>query len=89
MKAVALTPAEWEWFKQLARPSAVTRVPPIGIRRKLVDLLLIEEKRGSGLGPTTQGRDVLKLIDERWRVGYQWRKPRRCIVNSKKSALAD
>ncbi len=77
MDDIELSPAEWEWFKQLARSSAASRAAPIEVRRKLVTLKLIEEKRGGDLGPTLHGRDVLKLVDARWRGGWRWREPRR------------
>ena len=51
-------------------------VPPAAIRRKLLELKLLEEKRGS-LFATTQGRDVLKLVDAHWRGGYKWCPPRK------------
>jgi hypothetical protein len=60
-----LTPVEWDWFKQLARSRPSTRVPPVAVRRKLLELKLMEEKRGGALGPTVQGRHVLKLVDDR------------------------
>jgi hypothetical protein len=73
---VELTPEEWEWFKQLARADAVRHVPPAAIRHKLLELKLLEEERGS-LFATTQGRDVLKLVDAPWRGGYKWCPPRK------------
>lgn len=71
MSDFELTPLEWEWFKQLARAQPAKRVPPVAVRRKLLELKLMEEKRGGGLGPTVQGRHVLKLVDERWRQVYR------------------
>ena len=76
MSAIQLTAVEWEWFKQLARSRLVNRTPPKDIRRKLVELNLVEEKRDGGLGPTAQGRDVLKLVDDRWRRRYRRKEPR-------------
>ena len=76
MDDVELTPIEWEWFKQLARSRPVNQRPPTDIRRKLVELRLMEDKPGGAFGPTTEGRAVLKLVDGRWRGGYKWREPR-------------
>lgn len=73
MNAIVLTPVEWEWFKQLARSRVENRMAPQDIRRKLVELKLMEESRVGGLGPTVQGRDVLKLVDDRWRGAYRRR----------------
>ena len=65
MSDFELTPLEWEWFKQLARTHPAKRAPPVAVRRKLLELKLLEEKRGGVLGPTLQGRYVLKLVDTR------------------------
>ena len=66
MSDFELTPLEWEWFKQLARSRPAKRVPPVAVREKLLELKLMEEKRGGDLGPTVQGLHVLKLVDDRW-----------------------
>ena len=73
MNAVELTPEEWEWFKQLARVSPLNRKPPQDVRHKLLELRLVEENRGGGLGPTAEGRDVLRLVDTRPRGGSRRR----------------
>jgi len=76
MDAVNLTPAEWEWFKHLARKSSAQTVPPADIGCKLVGLRLLEETRGGGLALTMQGLNVLKLVDRQWHRRYRWRTPR-------------
>jgi hypothetical protein len=76
MNAVELTPEEWEWFKHLARLRPLDRRPPRDIRRKLLELKLVEEGRGGGLAPTAEGRDVLTLVDTRPRGGWRRRESR-------------
>jgi hypothetical protein len=76
MDAVELTPQEWEWFKQLARLSPLNRKLPTDIRWKLLKLKLVKEDVGGVLGPTAEGRDVLRLVDDRPRASWRKRESR-------------
>jgi hypothetical protein len=68
-----LTAEEWEWFKQLARVKRSGRAAPPAVRRKLLDLKLVEEEPGGTLVPTPAGLDVLRLVDHRPRPGWRRR----------------
>jgi hypothetical protein len=68
-----LTAEEWDWFKHLARVAASSRTAPAAVRRRLLELKLLEEKPGGTLAPTPAGRDVLRLVDHRPRRGWRRR----------------
>lgn len=59
---VELTPDEWEWFKRLSRKIPPVSEAPADIKRKLLDLQLLELTRQGTFRPTAQGRDVLRLV---------------------------
>lgn len=81
MNAVKLTADEWEWFKQLARVSPLKRTAPQGIRRRLLELRLMQEGRGGALVATAEGRHVLRLVDTRPRAAWRRRESRPKITN--------